>query len=186
MEQMTTIMANTVSGIDGRQSDRAPAEFDDLFRAHRQRLVDSLTLVAGNRERADDAVQEAFVKAHLKWRKIRRYDDPIGWVRRVAINRLKDEHRSEGRKQRAVERLANRPAQDATDGHLDGTLDDMTARIQQLPRQQRLCIALFYIGELSVAEIANDLDIAEGSVKSHLHDGRRALRKRLEAEGTTR
>ena len=44
---------------------------------------------------------EAFVKAHLHWGRIRRYDDPAGWIRRVAINRLRDDHRHSVRKQRA-------------------------------------------------------------------------------------
>ncbi|HZB42618.1 MAG TPA: sigma factor, partial [Ilumatobacter sp.] len=62
------------------------SHFDALFADHYARLVRALTLVAGDREVAADAVQEAFVRAHLRWRKIGRYDDPIGWVRRVAIN----------------------------------------------------------------------------------------------------
>ena len=61
--------------------------------AHYDRLVRSLTVASGDREQAADAVQEAFVKAHVRWRRIRRYDDPIGWVRRVAINQLRDDHR---------------------------------------------------------------------------------------------
>ena len=53
-------------------------DFDSLFAAHYERLVRALTLVAGDPESAADAVQEAFVKAHLRWRRISRYDDPIG------------------------------------------------------------------------------------------------------------
>jgi RNA polymerase sigma-70 factor (ECF subfamily) len=53
-------------------------DFDALFAGHYARLVRTLTLVAGDQELAADAVQEAFVRAHLKWRKISRYDDPIG------------------------------------------------------------------------------------------------------------
>ena len=49
-----------------------------LFRTHYARLVRALTLVSGSREAAADAVQEAFVKAHLHWGRIRRYDDPAG------------------------------------------------------------------------------------------------------------
>ena len=59
-----------------------------LFRAHYARLVRALTLVSGSREMAADAVQEAFVKAHLHWWRIKRYDDPIGWIRRVGATGL--------------------------------------------------------------------------------------------------
>ena len=40
----------------------------------------------------------AFVAAHLRWRTVSKYDDPVGWVRRVAINKLRDVHRSDTRK----------------------------------------------------------------------------------------
>ena len=90
------------------RADAASADFDDLFRAHYDRLVRTLTVACGDREQAADAVQEAFVKAHVRWRRIGRYDDPVGWVRRVAINQLRDEHRRTGRKRRALARLAAR------------------------------------------------------------------------------
>jgi DNA-directed RNA polymerase specialized sigma24 family protein len=80
-------------------------DLESLFRAHYARLVRALAVVSGSQEAAADAVQEAFVKAHLHWRRIHRYDDPVGWIRRVAINRLRDDHRRSGRKERAVERL---------------------------------------------------------------------------------
>ena len=70
---------------------------ETLFRAHYARLVRALAVVAGSQEAAADAVQEAFVKAHLHWRRIQRYDDPVGWIRRVAINKLRDDHRRGGR-----------------------------------------------------------------------------------------
>jgi RNA polymerase sigma-70 factor (ECF subfamily) len=146
---------------------------EHLFRAHYARLVRALTLVSGSQEAAADAVQEAFVKAHLHWRRIQRYDDPVGWIRRVAINRLRDEHRRRGRKDRAVERMGAQQrvaAVDWSDGHDAGTL------LAALPRQQRLCLALHYVDGLSVAEVASTLGISDGAVKFHLHQGRDALR----------
>ena len=126
---------------------------DMLFRAHYARLVRALTLVSGSREAAADAVQEAFVKAHLHWSRIGRYDDPVGWIRRIAINRLRDDHRRSIRKQRAVDRLAAEPmTMDAPD---DTTHDaDLQWMLAQLPNQQRLALALFYVDELTVAEVA--------------------------------
>ena len=150
---------------------------DMLFRAHYARLVRALTLVSGSREAAADAVQEAFVKAHLHWSRIRRYDDPVGWIRRIAINRLRDDHRRSIRKQRAVDRLAAEPA--PTDGH-DSTPDsDLQWMLAQLPNQQRLALALFYVDELSVAEVARAMRLSEGAVKFHLHQGRARLRQVL-------
>ena len=168
----------TIAASDRASARRGVSEFDAIFDAHYQRLVRALTIVAGDAETAADAVQEAFVKAHLRWRRISRYDDPVGWVRRVAINQLRDDHRRRGRKQRAISRLASRsdtvtPAPE---------LDEFDRLLATLPKQQRATTALFYVDGLTVAEIAAALGIAEGSVKSHLHDARKRLRPVLERE----
>jgi len=155
------------------------ADLESLFRAHYPRLVRALALVSGSQESAADAVQEAFVKAHLHWRKIQRYDDPVGWIRRVAINKLRDDHRRRGRKDKAMERMQLEARtdtvawSDGTDG-TDGT--DVTAMLAELPRQQRLAMALFYVDDLSIAEVASTLEISEGAVKFHLNRGRDRLR----------
>jgi RNA polymerase sigma-70 factor (ECF subfamily) len=155
-----------------------PNDFDALFDAHYDRLVRSLTVVAGDREAAADAVQEAFVKAHLRWRKVGAYDDPVGWVRHVAVNKLRDEHRRNGRKRRALDRLKSR---DQVVAH-PHEIDEFGRLLAALPQQQRLATAMYYVEGLSVAEIAEALDISDGSVKSHLFDARRKLRPILENE----
>ena len=150
-------------------------DLESLFRAHHGRLVRALTVACGNEQAAADAVQHAFVKAHLRWRSIMNYDDPVGWIRRVAINNLRDEHRSDMRKGRVVERLAAEP--ERTDQA--PLLDDVAAMLEGLPRQQRLSLALFYVDGLSIAETAATLGISQGAVKFHLHQGRATLRGQL-------
>jgi RNA polymerase sigma-70 factor (ECF subfamily) len=151
-----------------------------LFRAHYGRLVRTLAVVCGDADLAADAVQEAFVRAHGRWRTIRHYDDPVGWVRHVALNLLRDDRRRSMRGRRAVERLAavtpvTSPAAPEPDG--------AGALLASLPRQQRVAAALFYVDGLSIAEIATAMGIAQGSVKSHLHDARRSLRRTVRGEG---
>lgn len=143
-----------------------------LFHAHYARLVRALAIVSGSQESAADAVQEAFVKAHLHWRKIERYDDPVGWIRRVAINKLRDDHRRGDRKERATQQLqtdARAPTVEWSNGL------DVIQMLAELPRQQRLAMALFYVDELSVAEVATAMKLSEGAVKFHLHQGRDRL-----------
>jgi RNA polymerase sigma factor (sigma-70 family) len=153
------------------------ATIESLFRAHHGRLVRALTLACGDREVAEDAVQEAFVKAHMHWRKVRHYDDPVGWIRRVAINRLRDDHRRQNRKGRALERLAGQPQTESVEQNRFDS--ELLAILAQLPRQQRIAMALFYVDELSIAEVAAALNLSEGAVKSYLHQGRARLRSVL-------
>ena len=148
-------------------------DLEELFRAHYARLVRALALVSGSQESAADAVQEAFVKAHLHWRRIQRYDDPVGWIRRVAINKLRDDHRRSGRKERALQQLRTHertPEVEWSNGF------EVTELLAELPRQQRLVMALFYVDNLTIIEVATTLKLSEGAVKFHLHQGRGKLR----------
>ena len=115
------------------------------------------------------------MKAHLKWRTVGQYDDPVGWIRRVAINRLKDGYRRDARKERAVTRLGN-STEWAAPGPEPDTSADLADVLAELPRQQRLAIAFYYLDSLSVAETAAALGVSEGAVKFHLHQGRERLR----------
>ena len=172
---MTTALAeHPISALLERRTD-----LDQLFRDHYPRLVRSLGLACGDVEQAADAVQEAFVRAHVRWRRLRHYEDPVGWIRRVAVNLLRDEHRRSVRKRRAVDRLAVERAPSGADPEPDG----LQAILDELPRQQRTAVALYYVDGLSVSEVADAMRLAEGSVKSHLHDARRKLRAVIDRGG---
>jgi RNA polymerase sigma-70 factor, ECF subfamily len=162
-----------VVGVTGAAT--GDAGYDALFRAHYGPLVRSLTLAAGDRELAADCVADAFERCYVRWRRIQRYDDPAGWVRRVAINRLRDHARRRGRGERAVERLsAGRERTAAPD-----ELVELAELLAGLPTQQRIAVALRYVGGLAVAEVADAMGISEGAVKYHLHAGRERLRPLL-------
>ena len=127
---------------------------------------------------AADAVQEAFVQAVVHWRKVSRYDDPLAWIRRVAINRGHNRRRSRqaaggaaathGRRRRPFRSRSFEPD------------DDLAALVASLPQQQRLALSLFYFADLSVAEVADAMKLSEGAVKYHLHAARTSLARSLE------
>jgi RNA polymerase sigma-70 factor, ECF subfamily len=154
-------------------------DYESMFRAHYGRLVRAMTVVSGNSESAADAVQSAFVKAHVRWRRLRHYEDPVAWIRRVAINELRDEGRRNVRKQRAVQILGSQ-LQETTH---EPVIDEMAELLAELPRQQRLAVSLYYVEQLTVAEIAVALKLSEGAVKFHLHRGRERLRAVLTGKG---
>ncbi len=155
------------------------ADFDAVFLAHFTPMVRALTAACGDADVAADAVQDAFVRAYARWGRIGRYDDPVGWVRHVALNRIRDHFRRQTRGRRMVARLAARTETVTPAPELPG---DPGALLASLPEQQRTAMALFYVADCSVAEVAAAMGLSEGAVKYHLHAGRAALRGRIEAD----
>jgi len=152
-------------------------DFDECFRRHYPRLVRYLGAGADG---AEEAVQEAFVEAHLRWRTVSRLEDPIGWIRRVAIRRILNRQRGLLRRDRAVTRLAERaPGSDLGPTVPDADLADA---IRRLPSRQRMVLVLHHLEELSVREVAAAIGVSEGTVKSQLHDARANLRSALEVD----
>ncbi len=153
------------------------ADFDAFFQRGYPQLVRAITAMCGERELATDCVQEAFCKAYARWRKISSYDQPLAWVRKVAVNQLRDEMRKRERGNRHAPKLLDDPveAPDEPAGF------DLATTLAALPRQQRTAAALFYVEQLSVAEIAHAMNVSTGAVKFHLHGARQKLRATLAA-----
>jgi RNA polymerase sigma-70 factor (ECF subfamily) len=147
---------------------------DELFRAEFPRLVRNLALVDGI-EAATDAVQEAFIRADRHWNRVQALSDPIAWVRRVALNRLLNGRRNRLRRSEILAALRPVPEAELSPVNLD-----LLAAIRGLPRRQRAVVCLVHLSDLPVEQVAADLGIAPGTVRSHLHDARVALRRTLE------
>ncbi len=149
----------------------AAVEFREIFRVSYSRLVVQLYGVTGDAAEAEDLVQEAFVRAAAAGSRFLTVDNHEAWLRTVAINL----QRSRWRKQRNFSRIRDRLAARPTDlPSLDDRLDVIEA-LRGLPAGQREVVALFYLADLEVAEVARTLRIAEGTVKSRLSRGRDAL-----------
>jgi len=154
---------------------------ESLFRAHYRTLVQSLALISdGDRDAAADAVGDAFLELEKNWDKIRTYENPAVWIRRVALNRLSNQRRSLARRARALLRLQFQG--DETPQGVRATDLALKDELGRLPLKQRTAVVLFYFADLSVAEVAEAMSITEGSVNQHLHRAREALRKRLEVD----
>lgn len=65
---------------------RLPERFEDFYEREYHRVVGFAYAIAGSWEAAEDAAQEAFLRAHHRWGQVGRYDQPGAWVRRVAAN----------------------------------------------------------------------------------------------------
>ena len=149
-----------------------------LFRCHYVRLVRSLAVTTGgDRQAAEDAAQDAFVQLCVHWDRVSRYDEPAAWVRRVAINRLRNRDRGLLRRAAAMVRLEG--LFEPTPAPLEPTVDLETA-FRRLPERQRVAAALHYVEGLPVSEVARSMGISQGSANRHLHRARAALRPVLE------
>jgi RNA polymerase sigma-70 factor (ECF subfamily) len=148
---------------------------ETLYALHAESLA--RTLLAAGVPDAYDAVQEAFVQAVVHWRKVSRYDDPLAWIRRVAINRGHNRRRSRRRQESLAQHIAATTPMPIVAVESDDDLADLVA---SLPPQQRLALSLYYFADLSVAEVADSMKLSEGAVKYHLHAARRSLSRSLE------
>lgn len=130
---------------------------------------------------ADDVVQEALLRA---WRRRETYQPDRGTSRAWLVAIVLDQaRRFRSRTRRAhplgLSRGTTPDATAALDGRVAADVD-LDRAIAHLPRRQRQVVTLYYLTGLSVDAVATVLGIAAGSVKSHLHDARTALRARLE------
>jgi RNA polymerase sigma-70 factor (ECF subfamily) len=150
-------------------------EFEQFFLSQYEAVLQVLVLTTGDRERATDATQEAFIKAYARWSKIRHYESPAAWVRRVAINASHDSFRSDRRRRKREEAVPVDVETSATDRYATDT--SATDLLRNLPTRQREVATLFYVDDRSVAEIATILRLNEGTVKYHLSHARDGLRK---------
>jgi RNA polymerase sigma-70 factor (ECF subfamily) len=153
----------------------AGASFEDFYAGTVDRLLGHLFLVTGDLHAAEEIVQEAFTRASMRWARLRDYDVPEAWVRRVAMNLAVDRARSLRRQTRAMMRLGPPPAVPAVSIE---TLALVQA-LGSLPVRQRQAIVLHYLADLPVAEIAEALAVPVGTVKSLLARGRRGLAAKL-------
>jgi RNA polymerase sigma-70 factor (sigma-E family) len=147
--------------------------FDELYRASRDRLAVQLAALTGNSSDADDVVQEAFMRAWLRWGTIGDYDDPEAWVRRVAHNLAVS-------RWRRARKLVLRASVPIARTESPGQRIPILAALQALPVAERRAIVLHHVAGLPVAEVAIDLGAPEGTVKSWLSRGRTRLATELD------
>ena len=151
----------------------AEDEFEELYRSSRDRLVVQIAAVTGDPSEAKDFVQEAFIRAWTKWDRISTYEDPEGWVRRVAY-RL-----AVGRWRRS-RRLLLRADVHQEHVEIPGEQARVIDALQRLTSMERRAIVLHHVCGLSVVETAEELAAPAGTVKSWLSRGRAHLATELD------
>ena len=149
--------------------------FEEFYTATVERLLGQLFPVTGNLHEAEEVVQEAFARASTRWARLRDYDVPEAWVRRVAMNLAADRHRRHRRQVAALHRAGPPPSIPPVSVEALA----LVHALGTLPIQHRQAIVLHYLADLSVEEVAATLGTRAGTVKSWLARGRRTLAARL-------
>ena len=146
--------------------------FEDFFRVTGPRLVALGYVFTGDRSQAQDLAQETLLRAWQRWDKVSAYEDPAAWCRRVLSNLATSEWRKSSRRRTVPPSSSFAPEPDVEALELARALDT-------LPPPQRTAIVLHDAGDLSVADVARELDVPEGTVRSWLSHGRKALAAEL-------
>lgn len=169
-----------------RHVDGDPDAFSRLVRRHQDRMWAVALRTTGNPEEAADAVQEAMVKAFRSADRFRGDAAVTTWLHRIVVNSCLDLlRRKKARPAVPLEEddhvgaLADSPARDAA-VQREQRMDVLSA-LQQLPEEQRAAIVLVDMEGYPVAEVAEMLDCAPGTVKSRCARGREKLAPLLEA-----
>lgn len=174
-------------GTDGGTTLDAPDvgsrahSFDDLYASEYAPTLRVVYALCGAWPVAEEVCQEAFLRALQRWPEVAAMERPDAWLRRVACNLATSRMRRVAIEARALMRLARRAPEHAAPP-LPETSERFWALVRTLPARQAAVVALHYADDRAVAEVAEILGVAEGTVKAHLHAARRRLSALLAAD----
>jgi RNA polymerase sigma-70 factor (ECF subfamily) len=154
-------------------------DFETFFEECYGSVVRAVAAAVADRGRAEELAQEAFARAFRRWRVVSVMERPVTWVYVVALNAE--------RKRWRREELAS-----SYDDPIDAAVGDLAGGVTtaivvrdalgRLAPRQRYAVALRYLADLQIAEIADVMGCGEGTVKATLHQALRNLRVDLEGD----
>lgn len=151
-------------------------DLDKLYSASYRRLVVQLYAICGDLSDAEDAVQEGFVAAVRKHRQLAKVQNPEAWVRTTAVNHL----RRRWRHAAVIRKYQPRVPGPQASTEIGPEYVAIVTALAQVDASQREVVVLHYLADLGTAEIAAELGIPEGTVKSRLARARARLADLLE------
>lgn len=177
-ERRVGVIDAATIGAMARHDELRSRHFDitEFVRTEYPQVVSAVRLIAGDRDAAVDAVQEALVQLltdqERGWPR-----NVAAWVTVVASNRARDVHRRDAVGRRVIAKLRPSAPENPAD-RVDRDLDVLAA-LDSLPQRMRQVCVLHYLQDQSVRDIALTLGIGTGTVKTQLHRSRIALARRL-------
>jgi RNA polymerase sigma-70 factor, ECF subfamily len=167
--------------VPGETRDRpavgAGERFESFYLREFPAMVRLAYALSGSRLGAEEIAQDAFLAAYRNWGRVGGLELPAAWVRKVVVRIAgRAVHRRILEARAYARLLARRPP-----GWVEPPAEDAEVwqAVRALPKGQAQVIALYYVADYSVAEVARTLGLTEGTVKQQLHRGRQALAGRL-------
>ena len=143
-------------------------EFEWVFRSSYASVLRTTSLILHDRGRAEEVTQDAFLRLCERWRSLQAVEHPEAWVRQVAV-------RAAVRAAKQT-RLRTAAAPDDDQPVWDDLPDvDLARAVGSLAPQQRAVVALFYLDDLPVEDVAHHLGVSTSTVKQHLFRARTRL-----------
>lgn len=145
--------------------------YDDEYGA----LIRLGYVLTGSQGTAEELVQETMLRVYRNWSKVAGYEKPGAWARRVLCNLAT----SRGRRLTAEAKAMLRFRGPVVAVEPRAETAELWGALRKLPARQAQALALFYVEDLPLTEIAALLACPEGTVKALLHRGRKTLAERL-------
>lgn len=144
---------------------------EELFRERFDPMVRLAALLTGDQHVAEELVMDAFTRVGDRLPEV---EQPNAYLRAAVVNATRSHHR-----RRTVEDRLPLPAESTADDHV---VDELWSRLVELRPEERACVVLRFYEDLALTDIAEQLDLPLGTVKSHLHRGLASLRTLLGEE----
>ena len=152
--------------------------FDDFYLREFRPMVALAAAVSGSHLLAEDLAQEAMTRVYRRWDRVATYDRPGAFARRVTINLASTRRKRDAVAERGRARLGTQHAlPPPAEPH-----DEVWRAMAALPPKQRAAVALFYLQDRPVDEIAEILGCSPSTARVHLHRARATLATLLEGQ----
>jgi RNA polymerase sigma-70 factor, ECF subfamily len=165
--------------VAGDETEPDVRSFVEFYETEYRAVLAFAASLCRDRHAAEDLTQDAFIAAERRWGALKQFDRPDLWVRRAVANRSASRWWRLATDARRTGRLAALPW---VDGAAPAHDDDLWRLVRQLPARQAQVIALTYLEDRSLDDVAEVLGIGVETAKTHLQRGKAALARAINAE----